>query len=167
MAVYFITDGRYVKIGRADNPFRRLKELQTGSAGLLRVVCLIPGGKEMEYGLHKYFSYLNKRGEWFTTDEKMLKFIDMMNEIFGDYNPGIEDYDLEIQENIILFNKPGIKTTLEPMDKEKIIEMHEKGIPITIASDIFGYVGGTGFYKTKEVIEKYKSVDEYKFSPIT
>lgn len=154
MAVYFITDGEYVKIGKADNPFQRLKDLQVSNVKILKIICLIPGGSEMEQRLHRYFSDCKIRGEWFTTNDFMLEFIDMMNKMFSDYNPGIEDYRQEIENGT--FYKPHSKRWLNSEDRERIIEMHKEGVSVTnIASDIFGYRGGDGFYQTKEVVKEY------------
>lgn len=67
MSVYFITarDVDLVKIGYADNPLRRLRELRTSSPIPLALEGAIPGGREKERELHELYAKLRMRGEWF------------------------------------------------------------------------------------------------------
>jgi len=78
--VYFIEDAVSVavKIGKANNIFTRLKELQTGNPNPLRVIhylkCNSPKQAfELEKDLHRKFHHLRKEGEWFHYDEKEFK----------------------------------------------------------------------------------------------
>jgi hypothetical protein len=60
--VYLITDGRYYKIGKSLNPFRRLKQLQTANP----LIDLIGYTKRYsEIGLHAKFKKWRIAGEWF------------------------------------------------------------------------------------------------------
>lgn len=62
------------KIGVAINVYGRLKELQTGSCGMiLKILAIIP--EDCERQLHSRFSHLRINGEWFRPDISFLKYI--------------------------------------------------------------------------------------------
>lgn len=63
--IYFISNGTYTKIGKADNPEKRIKELQTGCPETLEIKLVIDGDEEKENMLHKALSKYRIRGEWF------------------------------------------------------------------------------------------------------
>jgi hypothetical protein len=63
--VYFISGGGLIKIGRAFNPFSRLKDLQLGSPVKLTLGCAVPGGADLEGTLHQFFAAERQHGEWF------------------------------------------------------------------------------------------------------
>lgn len=72
--VYFISDGRYIKIGKATFLERRLNSLQTSNARELKplCVCILKNAREAEKYeniFHNYFSDRNVRGEWFSISE--------------------------------------------------------------------------------------------------
>ena len=80
--VYFITDGHYTKIGKANNPELRLLELQTGNAKRLSIKIKIDGGNEIERKLHKLFHRKRINGEWFLLDfnynkEDIIEFLSL------------------------------------------------------------------------------------------
>ncbi|MFG2276989.1 GIY-YIG nuclease family protein [Streptomyces chartreusis] len=54
-----------VKIGRSNNPKRRLAQVQEDVTLPLQVLWTTPGGKEMEKGLHDHFAAARRYGEWF------------------------------------------------------------------------------------------------------
>jgi hypothetical protein len=54
-----------VKIGRSNNPKRRLFQVQEDVGRPLEVMWTTPGGKEMERGLHQHFAQERRHGEWF------------------------------------------------------------------------------------------------------
>jgi hypothetical protein len=65
--VYFVvgmTTG-LVKVGTANNPLARLRELQCGSPDRLVLVATAPGGPRAEVQYHQEFSADHVRGEWF------------------------------------------------------------------------------------------------------
>lgn len=74
MAVYAIRCGESgpVKLGKADDPQRRLADLQTAHWEVLSIIRTWPGGEEEEKFLHAHFASLRIRGEWFTYDPEML-----------------------------------------------------------------------------------------------
>ena len=66
--IYFISNGTYTKIGKADNPEKRIKELQTGCPETLEIKLVIDGDEEKENMLHKALNKYRVRGEWFKID---------------------------------------------------------------------------------------------------
>lgn len=74
MAIYFIQSSvaLNVKIGKADDPWSRLYQLQTGHYEDLRLIRLLDGGLAQEKALHKKFSDLHVAREWFRFSELML-----------------------------------------------------------------------------------------------
>jgi hypothetical protein len=67
--IYFISDGDSTKIGKANNVFVRLKELQTGNPRRLIIIAIYPCSKRdttvEENKFHKKFENKKIRGEWF------------------------------------------------------------------------------------------------------
>lgn len=68
--VYFIqgVDGGPIKIGRSQDPKRRLRALQPGSPAELRLLCTIPGTAGVESALHCELADWRLHGEWFAED---------------------------------------------------------------------------------------------------
>lgn len=68
-------DGGPIKIGFTNgvDPTGRLAELQVGAPFELVIVGAIRGDQERE--LHREFSHLRLRGEWFTPGDDLIKFI--------------------------------------------------------------------------------------------
>lgn len=54
---------RLLKIGKSENPSTRLKQLQIGSPGRLKIVLDIDG--DFEAAMHHHFRRFNAGGEWF------------------------------------------------------------------------------------------------------
>lgn len=77
MAVYFIHDAlsNMVKIGWADEPWRRMCQMQTGCPGDLTLLALEPGFPEREFELHRQFAQDRARGEWFRHSETLANYI--------------------------------------------------------------------------------------------
>lgn len=68
--VYFIADGRFVKIGKATDVLKRLSALQTSNSSELSLACKIPcknteNATEAESRLHIIYRDYRVRGEWF------------------------------------------------------------------------------------------------------
>jgi hypothetical protein len=66
--VYFVLapSANRIKIGfTADNPEKRLKQLQTGSSERLDLIGFFPGNCEDETDLHRRFGHLRIVREWF------------------------------------------------------------------------------------------------------
>jgi hypothetical protein len=76
--VYFILcePMEAVKIGfTKHDPKRRLKELQTGSAGPLKLACYFAGSIDDERRLHAAFGALSIHLEWFRFEAKLRDFV--------------------------------------------------------------------------------------------
>jgi hypothetical protein len=92
MATYFIVDeiAGLVKIGKATDPEKRLRALQTGNGRPLRIALVLPVGWEFlsggncpeggfaEKAMHLVFKNQWIRGEWFLLKGPVQKFIDDM-----------------------------------------------------------------------------------------
>lgn len=65
----------FIKIGRSSNPELRLKQLSTGSPNDLVIIGAISGGSKVESELHRQFSFLRERGEWFKATDELRNFI--------------------------------------------------------------------------------------------
>jgi len=73
--VYFITDRKYVKIGKAINIVARLSQLQTGHPEQLHLLGYVDGDVSVEKELQKEFSKYHYRGEWFKLTEEFANKI--------------------------------------------------------------------------------------------
>jgi hypothetical protein len=77
VSVYFLRAGKRgpVKIGYAENPWRRLGQLQTIVPEKLIMLAIVPGGREVERHYHSAFSDSHLRGEWFLLTDAMENFL--------------------------------------------------------------------------------------------
>ena len=74
--VYFVSDGHYVKIGKAQDPIKRLGQIQTGNPNQCELLYLIPlkasaMASEVESYLHEKYKQHRMCGEWFNLLEKL------------------------------------------------------------------------------------------------
>jgi hypothetical protein len=76
--VYAIESGGAVKIGFAQDPLRRLAELNVGSPGRHRLLGFIEGTKSHERELHTLFRPAHVRGEWFRKNKAVRAFLSML-----------------------------------------------------------------------------------------
>lgn len=87
--IYFIKNvvtGNF-KIGFANNPRKRLKDLQTGSADKLVLIKILEGDQWREATLHEQFAPHRLDGEWFSPSEEIMNFISgkAMNSLEGKF----------------------------------------------------------------------------------
>ena len=75
--VYFMQDGSHIKIGKSNNPFRRLKGVQTGNPRRVDLLRILPTAhpKKEEAFWKKAFEENRVRGEWFELSESMWEFL--------------------------------------------------------------------------------------------
>jgi hypothetical protein len=76
--IYFISteqNQNLVKIGYTTNLESRLRSLRTGSPDELQIHLVVPGSREDERKLHRQFSSLRVRREWFKRDQAIDDFI--------------------------------------------------------------------------------------------
>ena len=69
--IYFITDGRNIKIGKSNNVRKRLLDLQVANANTLKVLYIFDIPDEFEKILHRRFKRFktDSKNEWFLLDE--------------------------------------------------------------------------------------------------
>jgi hypothetical protein len=89
MSVYFIQSGEFVKIGKTRDPKSRLRELQVGNPERLRILCVIPGGEEVEKEFHRKFNHLRRGGEWFIYTQEIDDLIALLSVAFDGYAPPV------------------------------------------------------------------------------
>ena len=87
--IYFIQGAltRLIKIGKAIDCERRLKNMQCGSPDKLHIIkqVYVSNDVEAEYLLHSRFHFCRQHGEWFSPDEKLVKFmetLEIQNRVF-------------------------------------------------------------------------------------
>jgi hypothetical protein len=75
--IYFISEenNNRVKIGYSKDPYKRLKQLQTGNSNKLILLNAIPGSQKEERKWHKLFCHSKINNEWFHLSEEILTFI--------------------------------------------------------------------------------------------
>ena len=79
--IYFIfnPDSSAIKIGKAKNVFKRLRDLQTGSPAELKLFKIIDAtskeARETEQRFHQKFRHLRLIGEWFRYDADLQLFL--------------------------------------------------------------------------------------------
>lgn len=81
--VYFIQMGEDgpIKIGRADRPSSRLRELQTGNPHKLRLIGKFKAPRDAEPLLHSLFPHHRLEGEWFKPDSEILSLVSRLGTI--------------------------------------------------------------------------------------
>lgn len=72
--IFWPTARPFVKIGHAENIWRRLGETQTYSPDHIKVLSIIEGGESLERELHRRFERYRVRGEWFKLSPEIKKF---------------------------------------------------------------------------------------------
>ena len=82
--VYFIADGEFVKIGKANDVNQRKLSLETGNPRDLITLGTISCNSEsesysLEKKLHHHFEPWHHRGEWFVVGPQILDFISTIN----------------------------------------------------------------------------------------
>jgi hypothetical protein len=75
--VYFVERGcgGPIKIGWSQDVDRRLAELQTANAEILRVLGKVPGRMRDESKMHERFAYLRLEAEWFRNAREIHEFL--------------------------------------------------------------------------------------------
>lgn len=76
-SVYFIldADNNRVKVGHSRDPWKRLRQLQTGSSAKLKLIGIIAGNAEVEKRLHADLREHRVQGEWFAEGEQAIDWL--------------------------------------------------------------------------------------------
>lgn len=88
--VYLIQDGDLVKIGRSYNPQKRLSQLRFEKAKDMKIIVKmeldsLEDSSFLEKDLHREFSHLRVRGEWFILNDEVKQYI-------LDITEGLDDF---------------------------------------------------------------------------
>ena len=73
--VYFILDGRKVKIGHSVEPQSVIKSLRRGNHRNLILLGVMPGGQPREARLHQKFDKDRRNGEWFSFSPEIQTYV--------------------------------------------------------------------------------------------
>ena len=78
--IYFIRDrsSGLIKIGFANEPWKRLVKIQSDTPGVVEMLAIEPGGVIDEARLHRRFAACRSRGEWFFPAPELLAHIDTL-----------------------------------------------------------------------------------------
>lgn len=76
----------YLKIGKGVDPQKRIKALQTGSGGLLKLISVLPSDRQKE--LHQRFKHLRIRhnSQFFYNDLTIINFFQNPVDFYQDNN---------------------------------------------------------------------------------
>lgn len=80
--IYFIQQGRHIKIGVSADPWRRVADFQTAAPQRLGVLAIAPGDRAMERELHLLFAADRTGGEWFRESPRLLALAAFFRETF-------------------------------------------------------------------------------------
>jgi hypothetical protein len=106
--------GLHVKIGKAKDVRKRLRNLQTGTSSQLIVHALEPGSHELEQVRHKQFESDRRQGEWFACSPALMQHMFSIwyrNRVLP---PEHQTEILMLQDRIDILK--GIRGTLGPPD---------------------------------------------------
>lgn len=78
--VYFVSDGRAIKIGFSERPDKRLTGLQVNTPNTLTILATVPAAVMDELSVQRRFEHLRVRGEWFRMEPELLEFIEAVKQ---------------------------------------------------------------------------------------
>lgn len=81
--VYFVGDGRRIKIGKANSVASRLRELQCSASHPLTLFAVAPGGLSEEAAFHSEFKRFRAVGEWFEPSPELMARVAQIRAIGG------------------------------------------------------------------------------------
>lgn len=73
--VYFVSDGKLVKIGFSKRPEKRLGSMRTMSSVTLQTLGIVPGSRALEQATHQVLAKHRHHGEWFVNCPDVLNLI--------------------------------------------------------------------------------------------
>jgi len=149
--IYFLKANDKVKIGYADDPSKRIPEIQTSNPFELEVLLIIDGNYDKESELHKRFEKHRTSGEWFELEEPIQSFIKENLELDRKYEFGFIIEDFAGNEQVLRLRKRHNLTLKALAEKLNItspslkeIQDREKTGSLTIkklekVADVLGY----------------------------
>ena len=94
--VYAITHPNgFIKIGKSDNPFKRMEALQTASPYDLTLQLVMPtdgNAEQIEHEIHERLSEYHWRGEWFNVTQTVVQ------NVFTEYVENSDSSAYKLQE---------------------------------------------------------------------
>lgn len=138
--IYFIqtADNQYIKIGKADNPAKRIAELQTGAPLRLKILATMPGGHEIERAIHQRFSHLRTQGEWFYSTPEIVTY--------ATKSTALSDALIDTDRMRAFFKLTLLEPRLLDLYAEASAVKDDKTEPSFCANEVFyGYHGLRGF----------------------
>lgn len=138
--VYFLADRRrprFVKIGVAIDPVKRLAGLQTGNPDELEIKACMSGGYRLERALHRAFADEFHKGEWYVLTHRLAAFINDLQQIPVD--PISEEDACELENEL----GADLRELGLPIERrvEKFVARHDKndgeGVSVRQVKDRF------------------------------
>jgi hypothetical protein len=78
--VYIVQIGNNVKIGRTVDVAQRLRGLQTSSPATVTLLVAVLAHASLEPAIHARFKHLRHSGEWFTLNDELLGFVELLRQ---------------------------------------------------------------------------------------
>lgn len=158
--VYFIKANDRIKIGYANDPSKRIQEIQTSSPFYLEVLLIIDGSYSKERELHKKFQEFRKVGEWFELSEPIKEFISSLSEQDRKYEFGFDDKEFDGDQQILNIRR---RHKLSLDDCGKRLNISKQGFLHLQQSE---NEGGISINSMKKIAESLGYTFEYRFVPI-
>lgn len=96
-----------VKIGVSDEPWKRLKGIQTGNPGTLGILATFPGDRGTEKHIHNAFRDYRLSGEWFDLNGRNV--VDEVSLLLGCDARAVTDLNLrDVERRRLLRTKPEV-----------------------------------------------------------
>lgn len=86
--IYYISNGKNIKIGFSKNPNNRVRQLQTASDEKLTILAIENGDKKKESERHFLFKNEHINGEWYSPSENLLYHINTISQYYIECQDG-------------------------------------------------------------------------------
>ena len=129
MKTYLATDNRYYKIGKSENPNRRIESMKTGNP-YIKLIGIIDG--DIEKMLHKKYNHKKVIREWFDLSKNDL------DEIYQYFNKYEDKKVLPKNKNTLKDIKLRIKSLVHTLNSSMVIENKKF---------LLSNINNRGFYK--------------------
>lgn len=83
MFIYFIRCQEFVKIGRSQNPWKRMNSMQTSLPYRLEMLAIMPGGDNFEeIDMHTRFGRQWHLREWYKDHDELRRYVRQVREAY-------------------------------------------------------------------------------------